>query len=149
MTSHLPDSRLGAHHARGGPNSSARTSSHGIVSTVPASRPVTRRAISLDQAASASASEVGSRDSMSRPASVARSFSGSRAASWNSSFLEHYCSSHLIRNYFAGKSSAIGSNPGLEGRLRRGGIVIVVGKLVIKATSVAMRSLTVSSTAVA
>ena len=58
------------------PNNSARTSSHGINSTVPASTSANRRLISSDQAASTSGSETGSSVSMSNPAKVARSRSG-------------------------------------------------------------------------
>ena len=63
------------------PNNSARTSSQGINSTVPASISAKRRLISSDQAASTSGSETGSSVSISNPARVARSRSGNCAAS--------------------------------------------------------------------
>ena len=67
------------------PKSSSRTSSQGINSTAPTSTWAIRRAISCDQAACTSASGAGSSVSINKPARVARSRSGSLAASWKRS----------------------------------------------------------------
>jgi len=73
-------------HPHSSAKSSARTSSQSSSSTFPSSISRTRLSISLDQAALTSGVGFGSRLSIMTPASVARSDSGSSAASRMSSF---------------------------------------------------------------